>query len=196
MKLFSQRKGIKPIKKEFQRESVDEELRNRLWSAIKVIVWDKWRPANFYDGYNPSSLVVNGLLDRIWLNYYKLPLDVRPILFVDNSSERGAYGVLRKYFFSAEWNEVYDLIEFIIQNIPDQWQEELRGFCNSLLEDENAAYQILEQEVVEITDENEIKAIEEALQINNQPVQTHLNRALELISDRKNPFDQRIYLSC
>lgn len=187
MKLFSQRKGIKPVSKEFQREAVDEELRNRLWSAIKVIVWDNWRPASYYDGYNASSQVVNGLLDRIWLNYYKLPLDVRPPLFVDNSSNGGAYGVLRKYFFSANWNEIYDLIEFIIKNIPEKWKKELRDFCNSLLEDENAAYRILEQEVVEITDETEIKAIEEALQVKNQPIQTHLSRALELLSDRKNP---------
>ena len=187
MSLFSQRKGIKPIKKEFQRESVDEELKNRLWSAIKVIVWDKWQPANFYDGYNATSIVVNGLLDRIWLNYFKLSLDTRPVLHTNNSSESSAYGFLRKYFFSAEWNEVYDFIEFLIKNIPANWEDELRNFCNSLLEEENAAYRILDQEVVEITDETEIKAIEDALQIEIQPISTHLKRALELLSEKKKP---------
>ena len=42
MSLFSQRKGIKPLKKEFQREAIDDELKNRLWSALKIIVWDQY----------------------------------------------------------------------------------------------------------------------------------------------------------
>ena len=69
MPLFSQRKGIKPLQKEFQRESIDEELRNRLWSALKIKVWDKWHQASRYNGsYDTQSAIINGLLDRMWLN--------------------------------------------------------------------------------------------------------------------------------
>lgn len=181
MTLFSQRKGITPLKKEFQRESMDIELRNRLWSALKVTVWDK------YSEVAHGEKLINGILDAIWLNYFKLPIDTRPIFFDGYAQERSAYGKCRKYFFDANWYEVYDFIEFLIKTIPSPWANELRDFCNAILEQENAAYRILEDKVTEITDETEIAAIEDALEINIEPVANHLKRSLELMSDRKEP---------
>nr|VFJ98135.1 MAG: hypothetical protein BECKLFY1418A_GA0070994_10798 [Candidatus Kentron sp. LFY] len=54
--LFSKRKGYKPVKKAFQRKSVDEELRNGLWSALKVAVWDQcqWSKPDVY-GYSTAN---------------------------------------------------------------------------------------------------------------------------------------------
>jgi len=187
MPLFSQRKGHKPLKKEFQRETVDGELKNRLWSALKITVWDKWSPASFYDGYSIESKIVNSLLDRIWLDFFKSPIDIRPKFHFDSPSDHSAYGKLRSYFFEAKWYEVYDLIEFVIKNIPPPWATNLRDFCNALLEEENAAYRIIDDEIVEITSEIEIEAIEEALATKNQPITAHLKRALELLSDKKQP---------
>lgn len=184
MSLFSQRKGIKPLNKEFQRETMDDDLRNRLWSALRIIVWDKHLK-------NPSHSVeyrqVENLLDVIWIHYLKTPIDERPSFTPRYSGHTTSYVILKEYFFNAQWFEVYDFLEFILKYIPEKWSEQLRDFANNLLEDENAAYRVLEKEVVEITDETEIKAIEDALRVDNQPVQTHLNRALELLSDRKNP---------
>ena len=40
-----------------------------------------------------------------------------------------------------------------MKNIPPKWADNLRNFCNAILEDENAAYRVLDSEVVEITDE-------------------------------------------
>lgn len=184
MNLFSQRKGITPLKKEFQREAIDDELKNRLWSALKVIVWDQYLGDK---AYSETIKKVNVLLDRLWLHYFKLPIDTRPSFGGSSYNQKNSYTILREFFFKAEWYEIYDFIEFVMKNIPKEWAEQLRDFCNSLLEDENATYRILDLEVTEITDETEIKAIEEALQVENQPVQTHLNRALELLSDRKKP---------
>ncbi len=184
MNLFSQRKGITPLKKEFQRETIDDELKNRLWSALKVIVWDQYLGDK---AYSETIKKVDVLLDRLWLNYFKLPIDTRPAFGGSLYSQKNSYTIIREYFFKAEWYEIYDFIEFVMKNIPEGWAKQLQDFCNSLLEDENAVYRILDLEVMEITDETEIKAIEEALTINNQPVQTHLKRALELLSDKKNP---------
>ena len=187
MSLFSQRKGFKPLKKEFQREFADEELRNRLWSAIKVVAWDKWHRADFTGSYDTESRMINGLLDRIWLHYFKWPLDTRPDLHYGQPTGGGSYLKLREYFFKAKWYEMYDFIEFVVKNLPPKWGSELRDFCNNLLESENAAYRIVDDEVVEITDETEIEAIEDALAIKIQPIKSHLKRALELLSDKKEP---------
>lgn len=187
MGLFSQRKGIKPLKKEFQREAVDSELKNRLWSALKIVVWDEWSPKSMYGSYDDKSIIVNSLLDSLWLNYFKFSLDTRPIFHFGTPTKDNAYGILRQYFFEAQWYETYDFIEFVIKNIPESWANMLREYCNSLLEDENAAYRILENEVVEITDKTEIESIEEALATSIKPIVNHFKRALELLSDRKNP---------
>jgi hypothetical protein len=81
MNLFSQRKGIKPLQKEFQRETIDDELKNRLWSALKIMVWDKNSGSSSHSG---DVSRIEMLLDTIWLHFFKFPVDTRP-------SFRGSY---------------------------------------------------------------------------------------------------------
>ncbi len=184
MGLFSQRKGIKPLKKEFQRETMDDELRNRLWSALRIVVWDKHLKI---DSYSLEQRQVETLLDAIWIHYLKLPIDERPSFTPRYSGHTTSYVVLKEYFFNAKWFEVYDFIEFILKYVPEKWREQLRGFANNLLEDENAAYRIIAEEVVEITDETEIEVIEEVLDISIKPISNHFSRALELLADKRAP---------
>ncbi len=60
-------------------------------------------------------------------------------------------------------------------------------WLNTVLETENAAYRIVGSEVVEITDTNEIAAIEDALNHPDDPVRAHIQAALAMLSDRKSP---------
>ena len=184
MSLFSQRKGIKPLKKEFQREAIDDELKNRLWSALKIIVWDQYLGDK---AYSVTIKQVELLLDKLWLHYFKFPLDTRPSFGGSYYNQNNSYTIIREFFFKAEWHEVYDFIEFVIKNIPQELANELRDFCNNLMEDENAAYRILEYEIVEITDKTEIEAIENALGLSIKPVTNHFTRALELLAQKKEP---------
>ena len=184
MSLFSQRKALKPLQKEFQRETVDDELKNRLWSALKIVVWDKNSGSS---SYSADVSRIDVLLDRIWLHFFKFPVDTRPSFRGSYYNEKNSYQIIREFFFNAQWYEIYDFIEFVIKNIPQGWASDLRDFCNHLLEDENAAYRILEHEVVEITDKVEIEAIEDALDLSIQPVTLHLRRSLELLSDKNEP---------
>ena len=41
MKLFSQRIGLKSVKKAIQKESIDNDLKNGLWNAITLIYWNQ-----------------------------------------------------------------------------------------------------------------------------------------------------------
>lgn len=36
MDLFSQRKGIKPVKSIIQSDNIDEDMRNSLWNALTI----------------------------------------------------------------------------------------------------------------------------------------------------------------
>lgn len=60
---------------------------------------------------------------------------------------------------------------------------------NNSLTEGNSAYRIISEKVTEITSEQEIQSIEEAVNNTNpySGVQQHLKQALQLMSDRKNP---------
>ena len=72
MKLFSQRKGLKPIGSVIQVDSMDKDLRNRLWNALTIIYWDKAGPWLSED-YNKK---IRGLCHGLWHLYFGKTIDV------------------------------------------------------------------------------------------------------------------------
>lgn len=185
MALFSQRKGIRPAAKALQRESIDDDLRNRLWSGLQIALWDHWSPREYMGFQSDDAKKVEFVVKLIWLHHFKLPVDTMPVF--DPARSRSAYGIIRSHFFEGEWWESYDLIEFLIKAIPEDWRKRLRVTLNSFMQSENSAYRIVDDEVVEITDEHEIEAIESALDKGIKASRSHLSRALDLLSDRKQP---------
>lgn len=173
------------MEKAIQRERIDQELRNRLWSGIKRCVWDNWSDGNVYDPLPYDSERVLRIIEKIWLDHFKRPTDTIPDFKA--GTQESSYTVIRDYFFSSEWWEVYDFIEFILKISPDDWSADLEKFTNLLLEDENAAYRVINKEIIEITDENELSAIQNALDDSPKSARDHLIRALELISERASP---------
>lgn len=184
MALFSQRKGIRPLEKTLQRESIDDELRNRLWSALSETFWSRWSRTPEYRYPEPAALQVEEVLKLVWINHFKHPLDTLPPLHRTSNS---GYDEIREYFFKAEWWQVYDFIEFILESVPKQWLLHIKTYVNMVLEGENAAYRLVDGEIVEITDSHEIGSIESALSQGVASVTSHLQRALDMLSDRKNP---------
>lgn len=185
MSLFSQRKGIRPLQKSIQREAIDEELRSRLWSALKLIIWDNYTPRDALGYMHDDSRRLIRLVQEVWLHYFKAPVDTIPDF--NSGYPKSAYQILREHFFAAKWWEVYDFIEFIAKAVESSWSNRLIEACNTFLEAENAAYRFVGNEIVEITNEHEMAAIETALDKSTKSVRQHLARALELLSDRKQP---------
>lgn len=185
MALFSQRNGIRPLEKALQRESIDEELRKRLWSALNLVVWDRWSPPSYIDGISEDAQQVESIVKLTWLDYFKEPIDTIPKF--DSDLPSSAYEIIRRRFFGSEWWEVYDLIEFFLKELPQGWKRNLKILVNSFLEQENAAYRIVHEEVVEIVSEHEVSEIEEALAKPSESVKSHFSRALEFLSDRRQP---------
>jgi len=187
--LFSQRKGIRPIAKALQVESIDDDLRNGFWNGLTTALWA------LYEGFR-SSEQIDLIAKQIWLDYFKRPVDELPPFHIDYGKAALAgyafrlslYDITRKYFLTdSEWWQVYDLVEFLVQVTPADWKDRLKEELNRSLEAENAAYRIVGDEVVEITDQNEIEAIETALGGPVNAARSHLERALELLSDREQP---------
>jgi len=180
MALFSQRKEIRPFAKALQRESIDDDLRNCLWNGLDMNLWAHRSPRG-----TSESKKVDFVVKLLWIDYFKRPLDTMPAF--DSALSLSAYKIIRLHFFKGEWWESYDLIEFLIRVIPARWRQQLKKDLNRFMQDENSAYRIVDDEVVEITDEHEIEAIESALDKGINASRSHLSRALDLLSDRKHP---------
>jgi hypothetical protein len=89
--------------------------------------------------------------------------------------------------FNAKWNEVYDFTEFVYQNHKITSKSYLKDSLNKALERENSAYRVLEDEIAPIIDDNQIAAIEDALESPLKSVKSHLQTALSLMADRDAP---------
>jgi hypothetical protein len=173
--LFSQRNGITPVKSVLQTDSMDDDLRNGLWNVLFSFYWrysEEWESGN-----------IDTIFKSLWHSYFKWPLDT----LLDKRLK-----TIREYFFNSEWYEVYDFIEFVAQNYPDKRKEGNKNFmgaCNSILERELSAYRFVGGRITQITSEEEISEIEEALRIPEplRNVRTHLKTALDLLADRKSP---------
>ena len=181
---FSERYGYKPIREVIQIESIDEPLRNGLWSLLMVHAWDHVHYTHgIYGGYFLSDNKFHKTLcERLWFNYFKKPLDKL------DDSWKTVLEQLRRYFFDCEWYEVYDFIEFVANNFKRyDFHENFTKGCNALLEKEMSAYRFVDGKITRITEKHEVAEIEHALEKSEGPVRTHLRRALELLSDREAP---------
>lgn len=105
---FSERYGYKTARESVQIDSMDEPLRNGLWSLLKLHIWDTATDSTgMYGGYyiSPdSNKNLYSLCVRLWLHYFKKPLDQL------DHDWRKVLDQLRKYYFDAKWNEVYDFL--------------------------------------------------------------------------------------
>jgi hypothetical protein len=178
---FSQRKGLKPVRSVIQKDSMDESLRSGLWNALHLYVWKKYQH-NLYTGHFENSNLW-GLFQRYWYLYYKKPLDALPNNFYE------ALEQIRNHFFQCPWYEVYDFVEFTTQNLTDGFMGKFIDSCNLILESEMSACRLVNKQIIEITAEEEISSIEEAIKNTDSfnGVQTHLQTALSLLADRKQP---------
>lgn len=184
MALFSQRNGLKHVKTAVQFDGVDEELRVALWNVLSSEYWDKVNLAPYGMLYAFSDPPMARLCRSIWADYFKSPTDTISEKWSDT------YGRIRTYFFNCAWYEVYDFVEFVSTAYTDigsnaRFQEK----CNMVLEREVSAYRFVSGRISQITSPEEIRAIEETIELSDNfgPVSTHVSRALGLLVDRKNP---------
>jgi AbiJ N-terminal domain 4 len=179
MPSFSQRRGLKPLEKVIQLDSLDPESRNRLWNVLYDSILADARYI-YHHGRSQEASRAHSFACKVWSNFFKHSSDSAPDAFQCANPLRG-------HFENAEWNEVYDLMEFSIANVSSGLAKWISEEWNKVLEQENAGYRIIGGEVVEITAPHEIAQIQEALSSGVAAVQEHIRAALECLSDRENP---------
>jgi hypothetical protein len=137
--------------------------------------------------------LIEAFLTRLWVDHYKLRITTKPsgyfdwVQFINNRLKSGP------------WYEVYDFIDYALENFPFGFASErsaedplgrekelFKSLCNRFLEREMSAWRIVGNQVSRLTSEEEIEAVEKAVTLKG-PIRTHLTTSLGLMSDRKNP---------
>jgi len=179
--LFSQRKGLKPVRSVIQTDGMDSALRNALWDVLQLAIWDEDANTGYYDYLDESSL--NWLFRLYWHKYFNEPIDKLP------QKTKDAIAVVRQYFFTCKWYEVYDFMEFSANHAEDRYTRHLIELSNLVLERELSGYRFIDKSIVPISSEEEINSIESALENTSslKGANVHLRTSLDLLSDRKSP---------
>lgn len=178
MALFSERYGYTKPSDIIIRESITPEIQNAICSCYDRL-FDELRRYDVDEGYV-------ALEHHIWLYF----LNEREGDFVGDDQ------LVTDYIEEDhKWYEKIDLIEFSIKFLYQYFNNNYQGSnttsvfvhrLNKEFKRLNFAYRIVDSEVVEITTEEEIVSIEDALKNSTSNIRTHLNKALELYAQRPN----------
>lgn len=176
---FSEREGFKPARAAFQINSVDEPLRNSLWNAVHEFVIDRILELDRLSS-DQSFLRI------LWVDHFQWPIDEKP------EDAEFCVADMRGGVFDGDWYEIYDLIEFCLENFEFYMHKNATEFswrCNSWLEREMSAWRVVGNRIARLTSEEEIEAVEQAQASADEygAVATHVRTSLELLSDRRSP---------
>lgn len=180
---FSERIGQNKVKVDIQLDYIDVDLKNSLWNLISIFITEPIRENRFL-----SSSKYKSFIESLWFNHFKEPLDEIP------SSTLDIKHLLRDRFFSWNYLETYDFIDFVAeteqQYLPFDKDKYIRN-CNAILKKELSGYRFVNNQLAPITNELEINEIESALtnslENNFKGVHIHLAEALNKLSDKNNP---------
>ena len=166
MSLFSERN--KYVEKPLQIETMSNELRNRIW----------------------NTYIMDIDTDRKRTNYLEEIMDACGLRFVKIYVDQDVYqnlGILERWFNRAEWYRIYDFVEVYLSYLRDGRFIQAKQDFNAILQAENASYRIIGNKVGRITNQAEIECIEEAQSTEYENVNTHIQKATKLFSQRPNP---------
>ena len=173
---FSERYGYVKVDDALQVKRMSEGLKNLLWNCI-----DKYRISYCYSEY--ASLL---FFTDIYTFWWKFPLDTM------YKTPANRWQNFRNRYMGYSWWEVYDALDFVgffcHKHKENEVLENFTKQINDVLERERSGYRMIDGLITPITDENEIASIKEAIEENLlDTAKTHIQEALNMLSDREHP---------
>lgn len=178
MKRFSQRIGAVEAPTIIQLESVSAPLRNSIWNLL-VSLFDQGDSGWWHIAELSSQF------------FFKLPVDELP----PYNHRRQEW--LKKLLFAAPWYAVYDYVEFVVEwyersRVRQRYRkDQLHLIFNRIFEEELSGYRFVGGELVPISSQAEVSAIESALSTTSATglagAHAHIAGALQLLAKRPDP---------
>ena len=173
--------------------------RNKLFSTIKNI-YDELK----YDDYEDDNNLSNNFLEYIYIELFSLTKNDIPEKYINFGKAYDVekiFKIIRDIFSNYDYNDLFDFIEGIITGLDEIKKKERRNFknysllfinkINSIFDEENVNYKIINNIVTDIVTEEEIKAINDSLLLGKKVTQNHVEKAIELLYKNKD-YDNSI----
>ena len=173
---FSERHGFVVPRTAIQTDSLDAATRNRL---INLVIQDYL--------HNMSPL----LLSSAGAVYYKLLICEFFKAPINQATDRYDHAAksLVEWSQKCEWHKIFDLMEFVAASDDAEGRKYFIRQCNNILEAEKIGFRFVKGQITSIVDKIEVAEIENVFTAGDPfaGAKSHIARALELYSDRKNP---------
>lgn len=189
MARFSEKIGLVDAPKTLQVTDMSQELRNSLWNLLYYLYERQHR-----DYWKRVSKHVARF-------FHKFPVDELPY------PDYECRGWLKTFFYELQWYEVYDLIEFVVNNhelMTTVYLSDRAGYgyhnvstsalienINSMLERELSGYRFIFGVLSPISDKAEVSEIEDAIKASEKVglhgAKEHIRTALELLGKKPEP---------
>lgn len=175
--MFSEKYGYKE-EKQILHETVSTTLRQRVWNLFYMQDIQKGglKSSRLTQALNGDPSIEEIIADRLGFSI---------------SSLANGQTILKKlegHLLSfASWYDVYDFIDIHLSCLDDNSRITRCKQYNALLEEEKAGYRVVNGEIAPITNKGEIEAIVQASNTDYLSVNEHMQKALSLYADIKNP---------
>ena len=179
---FAERFGYRPASVELAETDMPSSLKSGLWDILSVHYFAKIHDKHSSWGGAYSS-GFKKLTGSIWFQFYREPMDARPDYAGD------ALKLIRSRFFSANFYQVYQFVEFIVSQ-PTASGTSSKGVhegINFVLEREKAAFRLLDGLLIKLNNEHELSEISEAIGSAHEPIGEHVRLAAKHYSSLENP---------
>ncbi|QQT55348.1 hypothetical protein I6I98_08875 [Sphingobacterium multivorum] len=181
---FSQRIGKKPIRSVLQVEEIDKTLEVKLWNFIVQHFFDTYDDNDFYSDTKRAKIC-----KTIWVSFFNNLIDDIPRY--SNTGAIVAASIItycKEWFFKSIWYEKYDFLEYLVYLTNENFKPIFADILNFTLKSELAGYRLINFQIVQITSNEEILEIEEAInESKSNAIRTHLELALSHLSNKQKP---------
>ena len=193
---FSDRHGIKPLNTQMQFKDFDEHTRIAMLNTLHDILQMVDKESSAYTmGHGRWSVFYLDIASNVYN---------QETAMLKNLNEFYIGNTVKEYIRSTILFDTYDgvltLIEYILNYTADNFGErephsdgkticyfDEKNYMNKLFKKEYVGYRFIDNYIVPITDETEIKEIEETLDTKIQTSKKHIEKALSFLSDREKP---------
>lgn len=187
---FSDRLKINPLNAEMQVDDLDERTRNKLANLFK----------GWCDELKSQGYVVP-FFDNFINDVYGEFVDDDMVYRFEYRFSESYEKYIREPITNKSCYDVLTISEYITRFISRIFQridnenayytqnrhEDCELCLNNLFQEEFVGYRMIDNEITPITDEIEIKEIQDSLDIQFEGCKSHIRKALSLLSDRENP---------
>lgn len=181
---FSQRIGKTAVRSVLQVEEIDKTLEVKLWNFIVQHFFDRYEDIDFYSDTKRAKIC-----KTIWVNFFNNVIDDIPRY--SNTGTIVATSIItyfKEWYFKSMWYDKYDFLEYLVYLTDESFKSIFAEILNYTLKTELAGYRLINFQIVQITSNEEIFEIEQAInESKSNPIRTHLDLALSHLSNKQKP---------